>query len=926
MANYNRQNRPNVSNAWCYLCDHNFPYGPVNYFDPRYDVYISYSFKEGQRPQSIEDNQAMLALLDDSQSTVGTSSSLIITPAHIMYGTGATNCNTDNGSDDWGKLTEEDYGPNNDINGDGNFGGQADFGHIVNSSTDYLEIETGAGFGANNFLSNFGLPYFMSFTNASQQGVGNIITPQNEIYIPPAWVVDVILDSDDQWVKSIIVRIPNAHWANLFREEGAYGNLMLSAYIGQGPVDTDLGTVDVNYLIDKITGRMGYGNSEYPANIPFGVPSAYEIPYDTLVGQRVSLGFKMRFGKFDDQAQELADYNHYYTALVDPSADPENIALKNNILFGTGSIPNYQVTMGSFELPREVPINENVIGSFNLNFQDFEGVARVLVVDNQHVDSEGIINQLDNDMRSIYDQLEVIGFNYIDDAANYGIVEFDYETDSLGVRFDVHPVDLFHTFYFTYTGVASGADSFSVYVQLISSNHGNDSWNDYFNEIPPAFKWFRVHNTNIDVVAESDEDDDSDMVIDPSEDDFDIVDDDEVIIPPETEDDYEPDPNQTLILNPVDICFHFLEQELKYADGIDAEAIIEARDNHLNWRFDFVINERDTGKNHIQDLVSNMKSSPTFNNNKLSWFNIKTTYTGDEPKITITSKDIISYEYSRTDASDVKTSIEVKYNYDIGLDSYLSTTGDLKVNDAGGGIFEGVYHITRPYADMPNYDMVNPEDKINYYGVKTENGSKIIHEDTHEIIETKYITDPYTASEFAKFQLTSRCNVHNKITLTLPLKYYYLEVGDLVDFDAMIKGRKLFGEKYVLDKPDEMPIRCGQFILPLFIITDVKKTLKNVTIELYQLHHLDYETAPVYNGFEYQLITPTGFLPDVPDFPDLTPAGTGDLNGDGSIDVLDVVLVMNLILDGEYNEAGDLNGDGQLDVLDIVMIVNVIIG
>tara|TARA_B100000809_G_scaffold104091_1_gene102655 strand:- start:418 stop:1176 length:759 start_codon:yes stop_codon:yes gene_type:complete len=57
----------------------------------------------------------------------------------------------------------------------------------------------------------------------------------------------------------------------------------------------------------------------------------------------------------------------------------------------------------------------------------------------------------------------------------------------------------------------------------------------------------------------------------------------------------------------------------------------------------------------------------------------------------------------------------------------------------------------------------------------------------------------------------------------------------------------------------------------------------------------------------------------------------GDLNEDGVINVLDVVLEVNIIL-GTITptdlqlQAGDLNGDGELNVLDVVLIVNLILG
>ena len=52
----------------------------------------------------------------------------------------------------------------------------------------------------------------------------------------------------------------------------------------------------------------------------------------------------------------------------------------------------------------------------------------------------------------------------------------------------------------------------------------------------------------------------------------------------------------------------------------------------------------------------------------------------------------------------------------------------------------------------------------------------------------------------------------------------------------------------------------------------------------------------------------------------------GDINGDTIINVLDVVMLVNLVLNGDnYNENADLNADGILNVLDIVLLVNLIL-
>ena len=53
----------------------------------------------------------------------------------------------------------------------------------------------------------------------------------------------------------------------------------------------------------------------------------------------------------------------------------------------------------------------------------------------------------------------------------------------------------------------------------------------------------------------------------------------------------------------------------------------------------------------------------------------------------------------------------------------------------------------------------------------------------------------------------------------------------------------------------------------------------------------------------------------------------GDANGDGTIDVLDIVQIVNCIINNtECNDCMDINGDGDIDVIDIVVIVNMILG
>ena len=50
-----------------------------------------------------------------------------------------------------------------------------------------------------------------------------------------------------------------------------------------------------------------------------------------------------------------------------------------------------------------------------------------------------------------------------------------------------------------------------------------------------------------------------------------------------------------------------------------------------------------------------------------------------------------------------------------------------------------------------------------------------------------------------------------------------------------------------------------------------------------------------------------------------------DINNDGTINIQDIVVTINLVLSGQYNSSADLNSDGTVDVLDIIVLVNIIL-
>lgn len=52
----------------------------------------------------------------------------------------------------------------------------------------------------------------------------------------------------------------------------------------------------------------------------------------------------------------------------------------------------------------------------------------------------------------------------------------------------------------------------------------------------------------------------------------------------------------------------------------------------------------------------------------------------------------------------------------------------------------------------------------------------------------------------------------------------------------------------------------------------------------------------------------------------------GDLNADAILDILDIVLMINMILNAEYNLVADVNEDDSLNILDVIVMVNILVG
>ena len=181
----------------------------------------------------------------------------------------------------------------------------------------------------------------------------------------------------------------------------------------------------------------------------------------------------------------------------------------------------------------------------------------------------------------------------------------------------------------------------------------------------------------------------------------------------------------------------------------------------------------------------------------------------------------------------------------------------------------------------------------------------------------------------------NNCNQHNIIQMTLPLKYLYLEVGDVIQFNSLIEGVKIYGEDYTKGVR-----RNGQLIFPYFIINSIDKKQKNIMVKATQLHELTRQFSPQIGsitrttdatdfsgGYNYSIEDYNqleNFLLGAEKYYTQEQKRVSDLNFDGYLDEHDLTGLHSLLNVNSYD--GDVTAYGITNVTDIVALVNQILG
>tara|TARA_R100001594_G_scaffold62204_1_gene96493 strand:+ start:8071 stop:11151 length:3081 start_codon:yes stop_codon:yes gene_type:complete len=547
--------------------------------------------------------------------------------------------------------------------------------------------------------------------------------------------------------------------------------------------------------------------------------------------------------------------------------------------FFVGESSNFGLNIINVNVPQSIPENTTANCSVTIQSQDFSGSAILVMADENGVNDIDLFQEVwgaDN----VYNE---------DIIANYGTIEVD--SGNPYIVFNIAKQEIIEIpFTYTSNNVSDNqADMFGLFIHtydlMLSDYENPEDAQSQYQQYSPKYNF--VDNLIINIQ-------------------------DEVLVDDESQ------PSNNIIEKPSDIMYHIAATELGYDKEVDSDSIRESRIEHSDWNMAFSINSKINSKKLFQELSLSSKSYPTFSNDRLKFINLKNQHIGSQQGELISeikSLDVIDFNINRTRIEDLKTQVEVKYKYDYGKRKFEETTGEIRVNEH---YLQNKYFTTGSYQQKIDGTIATD---INYYGLKTEN-NEIDHINTFLIYESKYIRDYNTALNLAQHLLAWRCNQHNLLEVTLPLSYYYLELGDLVEFDEMILNKKLYGEPYVLETPEDMPIRGGQLILPHFMIHKIRKGINSIKVDLIQLHHLGFQDLH-YNNYVYEN---AGYFYGL----------LGDVNNDGTIDVLDVVLIVNHIIhqplqDSQWELTGgqhyraDINQDGAVTVLDLISVIDYIV-
>lgn len=398
----------------------------------------------------------------------------------------------------------------------------------------------------------------------------------------------------------------------------------------------------------------------------------------------------------------------------------------------------------------------------------------------------------------------------------------------------------------------------------------------------------------------------------------------------------------TLIENPADIMYHLVEAELGVRDITDIENLDKIRADNTDINLAFSVKENVNSKQLLENIAKNTRLFPRFSTSgEFSFSSINKTYGSFDEEIK--QEDIINFQFTRTPSENIYTLVNVKYKKDYAEDEYTRETGYCDGYDFFGNSENGAEVYKKD--DQGNYKWDSNGYDYSFLGIERE--------DNILEFESDFIRTYESAVNLRNYLYLLNCNQHTIVKCTIPLKYIKLQVGDVIKFDKLNNNVKAFGEDYTIPNT-----RNGQEIYPFFIITSLTKSSKDIKVECMQLHNLTpnfsaglgsltrrselgisaFESETDINPNEHLTLADKNILEDLIGGIDVSKITTNqklsaDISNDGSIDQADLnqfeIAFSSTSVDSESEEEsfvlGDVNGDGDINIIDIIAIVNYII-
>ena len=158
----------------------------------------------------------------------------------------------------------------------------------------------------------------------------------------------------------------------------------------------------------------------------------------------------------------------------------------------------------------------------------------------------------------------------------------------------------------------------------------------------------------------------------------------------------------------------------------------------------------------------------------------------------------------------------------------------------------------------------------------------------------------------------------------------YNEIEDVVDyFQSVSTSNGVPWEIFRVYTPNDQPYTNSLILNNKVFVPIMNSSWDDEALEVYQIAMPNHEIL----GFTGSWQSTDALHCRVRGIPDISysPFDSGDINMDDSIDILDVVLLVNFVLgadspDNSQENLSDLNNDGIINILDIISLINVILG